>query len=92
MLIDWLERLNNHLTKKELIIKMAEDNKHRRNRIYQKGKEEERERILKIIPKTWLDHLLEPYLNKKEFTPKDIENILMMIREEIKQSSDNLKQ
>ena len=54
---------------------------------YNKGKEEERERILKIIPKTWLDHLLEPYLNKKEFTPKDIENILMMIREEIKQSS-----
>lgn len=50
-------------------------------------KQEERERILKIIPKTWLDHLLKPYLNKKEFTPKDIENILMMIREEIKQSS-----
>ena len=54
-----------------------------------KAKEQERERILEIIPRTWLDPFMNEWLGKGNLTSKDIEHLLMKIRNKIKESRDN---
>ncbi len=44
-----------------------------------------REEIINMIPKSWLDPLLEKYLKHKTFTPLDIENIFLELHAKLTQ-------
>jgi len=58
-------------------------------------KEQERKRCLEIIdreiPSSWLHPLLNDFLTIRGFTPKDIENVLLKVKLNIKQQIEDTK-
>ena len=47
--------------------------------------EESKKEVIDNIPHSWLDSLFKDFLGKDKFTPKDIENMFVLLKKRLKQ-------